>query len=99
MVILSDMNGKRGKYQDSFILSENYCKPVKAMEISARNVLKGTVKEINYGQVLAELVIELPGGIEITSLITKSSAENLGLAVGKKASAIIKSSSVMVGID
>lgn len=69
------------------------------MEISARNVLKGTIKEIKYGQILAELVIELSGGSEITSLITKDSAENLGLSVGKKVSAIIKASNVMVGSD
>ena len=69
------------------------------MEISARNVLKGKIKEIKYGQILAELVIELSGGSEITSLITNDSAEKLGLAVGKEVSAIIKSSNVMVGID
>ena len=69
------------------------------MEISARNVLKGKIKEIQYGQILAELVIELSGGSEITSLITNDSAEKLGLAVGKEVSAIIKSSNVMVGID
>ena len=69
------------------------------MEISARNVLKGKIKEIKYGQILAELVIELSEGSEITSLITNDSAEKLGLAVGKEVSAIIKSSNVMVGID
>ncbi len=69
------------------------------MEISARNVLKGTIKEIKYGQILAELVIELSGGTEITSLITKNSAEHLGLAVGKEVSAVIKASNVMIGIE
>ena len=49
------------------------------MEISARNVLKGVVKRVTPGVVNSEVVIELPGGTEIVSIITKSSAERLGL--------------------
>ena len=67
------------------------------MEISARNNLKGTIKEIKYGEILAELVIELAGGVEVTSLITKDSAEAMGLSVGKEVVAIIKASNVIVG--
>ncbi|NLX10346.1 MAG: TOBE domain-containing protein [Chloroflexi bacterium] len=69
------------------------------MKTSARNMLKGTVKKLTPGAVNTEVVIELPGGIEIVSIITKESAENLGLAVGKEAYAVIKASSVMVGVD
>jgi molybdopterin-binding protein len=69
------------------------------MEISARNVFRGTVKSINYGQILAELVIELPGGVEITSLITKTSAERMGLAEGREVSTVIKASNVMVALE
>ena len=69
------------------------------MEISARNVLKGTIKSIKYGQILAEIVIELPGGLEITSLITKTSAERMKLAEGKKISTVIKASNVMVAVE
>jgi molybdopterin-binding protein len=69
------------------------------MEISARNVFKGTVKSIKYGQILAELVIELPGGVEITSLITKTSAERMGLAEGKEVATVIKASNVMVALE
>jgi molybdopterin-binding protein len=69
------------------------------MEISARNVLRGTIKMISYGEILAEVVIELPGGLEITSLITKSSAERMNLAKGKSISAIIKASNVMVASE
>jgi len=68
------------------------------MKISARNVLRGTVKKIVLGAVNAEVTIELPGGAEIVSIITKSSVESLELAVGKEAFAIIKASSVMVGV-
>ncbi len=69
------------------------------MKISARNALKGTVKQITPGAVNTEVVIELPGGIEVVSIITKTSAENLGLAVGKTAYAVIKASNVMVSVD
>ncbi len=68
------------------------------MKISARNVLRGTVKKIVQGTVNCEVTIELPGGMEIVSIITKSSVESLELAEGKEAFAIIKASSVMVGV-
>jgi molybdopterin-binding protein len=69
------------------------------MKTSARNQLQGTVKSITPGAVNTEVVIELPGGIEMVSIITKNSAENLGLAVGKTVYAVVKASNVMVGID
>jgi molybdopterin-binding protein len=72
---------------------------VNTMEISARNVFKGTVKSINYGQILVELVIELPGGLEITSLITKNSAERMQLAEGSEVSTVIKASNVIVALE
>lgn len=67
------------------------------MKISARNALKGTVKQIQHGAVNSEVVIELPGGMEIVSIITKSSAESMELAVGKEVYAVVKASNVMVG--
>ena len=69
------------------------------MHISARNIFKGKVKAIQPGAVNTEVIIELPGGDEIVSIITKESAENLGLAVGKAAYAVIKSSDVIVMTD
>jgi molybdopterin-binding protein len=69
------------------------------MRISARNVIKGTVKRIQHGAVNSEVVIGLPGGTDVVSIITKSSAEGLGLAVGKQAYAVIKASSVMIAVD
>jgi molybdopterin-binding protein len=69
------------------------------MKLSARNVFKGRVKSIATGAVNDEVVIELPGGIEVVSVITKSSANSLGLAVGKEAYAVIKASSVIVAVD
>ena len=69
------------------------------MKSSARNTLKGTVKTITPGAVNTEVVIELPGGQEVVSIITKASAERLGLQVGKAAYAVVKASNVMVGVD
>jgi molybdopterin-binding protein len=69
------------------------------MKISACNVLKGIVKAVHPGSVNTEVILELPGGTEIVSVITKSSAERLGLALGKSAYAVIKSSEVLLMID
>ena len=69
------------------------------MKLSARNVLKGKVKKITEGAVNSEIIIELPGGIEVVSVITKSSVENLGLTVGRECYAVIKASNVMVAVD
>lgn len=69
------------------------------MKLSARNQLPGKVKAVNVGVVTAEVVITLDGGGELISVITKKSVENLGLAVGKKVYAVVKSTEVMVAID
>lgn len=69
------------------------------MKLSARNMLKGKIIELKVGAVNVEVVIELPGGSQITSIITKESSEKLGLAVGKEAYAVMKASSIMVGVD
>ena len=69
------------------------------MKLSARNVLKGKVKRITTGAVNDEVVIELPGGTEIVSVITRGSAESLELAVGKEVYAVVKASSVMIATD
>jgi molybdopterin-binding protein len=69
------------------------------MKISARNSLKGVVKQIVQGAVNAEVTVELPGGHQVVSIITKKSVADLGLAVGKPAYAVIKASSVMLGVD
>ena len=69
------------------------------MKISARNVLKGKVKSLTHGAVNSEVVVELPAGQEIVSVIIKSSAERLGLSQGKEVYAVIKASSVMLAAD
>jgi molybdopterin-binding protein len=69
------------------------------MKISARNMLKGKVKQVTMGAVNAEVIIELPGGTEIASIITITSAKNLGLKEGQEVYAVIKASNMMVATD
>ena len=69
------------------------------MKTSARNMLRGKVKEIKVGAVNSEILLELPDGQEIVSIITISSQERLGLEVGKEVYAMIKASSVMIAVD
>ena len=69
------------------------------MKISARNVLKGRVKSISSDVINSEIIIEIPGGAEIVSIITKNSADNLHLSPGKEVYAVIKASNVMIAVD
>ena len=69
------------------------------MKISARNVLKGKIVKMTVGAVNTEVIIELPGGSQIVSIISKESAEKLKLKKGKNAYAIIKASTVMIATD
>lgn len=69
------------------------------MKLSARNQLKGTITEINEGAVNAIVKIDIGGGNVISATISMASVKELGLAVGKEAYAVIKATSVMVGID
>lgn len=72
---------------------------MKVLKLSARNVLKGRVKSIQHGAVNTEVIVEIPGGVEMVSIITKTSAQSLGLKEGKEVYVIVKASNVMLGID
>ena len=69
------------------------------MKLSARNQLSGTVVAIEKGAVNGIVAIEVAPGLVITSSITNTSIEELGLIEGAKAVAVIKASSVMVGVE
>ncbi len=69
------------------------------MKLSARNVLKGKVVKVVKGAVNSEVVIELPGGTQVVSIITNSSVKSLGLKKGREAYAVIKASNVMIAVD
>lgn len=69
------------------------------MKISARNALKGTVKQMTPGMINTEVVVEVAPGVEVVSIITKTSSQELGLAVGQEVYAVVKASSVMLALD
>ena len=69
------------------------------MKVSTRNMLKGKIKKMEHGAVNTEVVIELPGGQQIVSIITKTSAVNLDLQVGKEVFGLIKASNVMIAVE
>ncbi|HLH48849.1 MAG TPA: molybdopterin-binding protein [Roseiarcus sp.] len=68
------------------------------MKISARNLLKGTIIDVVKGQTTAHVRIDVNGTI-VTASITNESVDDLALAKGKKAYAVIKASDVMVATD
>lgn len=68
------------------------------MKISARNQLKGKIVEVKKGVTTSHVRIDIGGQI-VTASITNESVDEMKLEVGKTAYAIIKSSSVMVGVD
>ncbi len=68
------------------------------MKLSARNQLKGTIKEIETGAVNAVIKLDIGGNI-ISATISMDAVKSLNLAVGKEAYAVIKSTSVMVGVE
>jgi molybdopterin-binding protein len=68
------------------------------MKISARNVLKGKIVDVTKGATTGHVKIDI-GGIIVTSSITNAAIEELKLAAGKDAYAVIKASDVMIGID
>lgn len=68
------------------------------MKISARNSLEGTIKEVVKGATTSHVEIELKGGGVVTAAITNEAVEDLKLAKGQKAYAVVKASDVMVAV-
>lgn len=69
------------------------------MKISARNSIPGMITNIKLGPVSTEVTINVAPKIDIVAVISTASAEQLKLKVGAKAYAVVKASSVMVGVD
>lgn len=69
-----------------------------AMQISARNQIQVIVESIEFGAVNAQVGLRLKSGARLVSVITKQAVENLGLAIGEDATAIFKSSTVMLAL-
>lgn len=68
------------------------------MQLSARNQLNGTIKNVKSGAVMAEITVNVDPGT-VTAAITDSSRERLGLKEGDQVSVVIKSTEVMIGKD
>ncbi|MGD9950441.1 MAG: molybdopterin-binding protein [Desulfobulbus sp.] len=66
------------------------------MALSARNLLKGKVKDVKKGTVMAEVTVEVAPGVDVVSAITTSSVDRLNLAIGKEVEVVIKATSVML---
>lgn len=69
-----------------------------SMELSARNQLKGTVKTVAMDGLMAEIVVTVAEGVELVSVITKASAQRLGLEPGKQVTVVVKSTEVMLAV-
>lgn len=69
------------------------------MRISARNRLKGKVVEVTKGATTAHVRIDIGGGVVVTASITNEAVDELALAVGTDAYAVVKASDVMVAVD
>ncbi|HEV3061537.1 MAG TPA: TOBE domain-containing protein [Vicinamibacterales bacterium] len=65
------------------------------MTLSARNHLQGTIEEIQLGDVLAHVTVRVAGGV-IESVITRRSAEEMGLKTGDSVTAVVKATEVMI---
>jgi molybdopterin-binding protein len=66
------------------------------MKLSARNQIRGKVVAVQKGQTTAHVRIDIGNGVVITSSITNEAVDDLSLAVGDEAIAVIKASDVMV---
>jgi molybdopterin-binding protein len=69
------------------------------MKISARNVLKGRIVDVTKGATTAHVKLDIGGGTIVTASITNEAVDDLGLARGQTAYAVIKATDVMVGRD
>jgi molybdopterin-binding protein len=69
------------------------------MKISARNQIKGTIVEVTKGATTSHVRIDIGNGATVTASITNQAVEELGLAVGGAAYAVIKASDVMIAVD
>ena len=69
------------------------------MRLSARNQFNGTVTAIKLGGVMAEITVDIGGGHEMVSAITRESAEMLGLREGSSVTVIVKATEVLVATE
>jgi molybdopterin-binding protein len=93
------LTGCLGRNLGANVLGYLTPKGSESMEISARNTLKGRVKTLTPGAVNTEVAVEVAPGVEMVAVITKASAETLGLDEGKEVYVVVKASDVMIATD
>jgi len=69
------------------------------MKISARNQLKGTIIDVVKGATTSHVRIDIGGGIVMTASITNEAVDDLKLAKGQQATAVVKATDVLVAVD
>jgi molybdopterin-binding protein len=69
------------------------------MRLSARNQIKGTVRDVKKGATTSHVTVDIGGGNIVTASITNESVDELGIKTGGKVTAVIKASAVMIGVD
>jgi molybdopterin-binding protein len=79
-------------------MQQSFAQPKTPMNISARNKLFGKITKLTSGVVNTEVVLALPGGGELVSVITKASAKTLKLKKGAPVVAVIKSSDILLAV-
>ncbi len=67
-----------------------------SVQLSARNLLRAKVKRIMKDRVNVEVILAIAPGVELVAIVTRTSADKLGLIQGKEVFAVIKSSSIMI---
>ena len=68
------------------------------MQLSARNQLKGVIRDVRLGTIMAEVTVDI-GGQEVVAAITRGSVERLALDEGTEVTVLIKATEVMIGRD
>ncbi len=71
----------------------------KRLKVSSRNLLKGVVKRVVKDSVNSEVTLEIVHRVELTSIITRVSADELDLSEGKEAYAVIKSNDIVIAME
>jgi molybdopterin-binding protein len=69
------------------------------MKLSARNILPGKIVSVKKGPINSLVVLEIAPGVRLTSVVTANAATELKLKKGVAACAVIKSTSIMLGVD
>ena len=82
-------------YVDGLLMDEEYWEAV-GLKISARNRLKGVVKEVDIGKVAAKVKVKIEAPAVITALISREAVEELDIKAGDKVEAVIKATEVMI---